>query len=536
MRLDVDLSFDAVPKRELGPGATGTLDLHAIAASLRAPSALWKQLRAGRYDEVRILEGTLPLSAVQAAALLSLVAVRAHRFVVGDRTLTRKAFTRYALARAVRAAPEELARSCMLATRVDRHARRRYRLASSTPSPGKALYVRVDPTLNWFGIQVGGSVTHTTGVINGLLDNGIDVDVLAAERPVGTERAQFIQVPPRRVLQLVRGLTYTDYTEPLLDAAAGRSGDFVYQRYQLGAYAGLELARRLGVPLVLEFNGPEAWVERHWGTGRMRLARQFDALESRNVCDASLVVVVSKPLRDYVVSRGVDPDRVLVNPNGVDVDSLAPYRVGSPADWRRRLGIQEAPTVGFIGTFGPWHGVKLLPSLIEAVPDARWILIGDGSLMPEVRNEIQERDLSGRTLLPGVIEHDRAIEMLACCDVCVSPHVPNPDGTPFFGSPTKLFEYMGLRRATVAADLDQIGEVIEHGHSGLLFTPGDVDEGAAAVTRLLGDNALRERLAAGALERVATHYTWTAHVRRILVALGSRAAAEDHHPAVSLTP
>lgn len=537
MRLDVDLSFDAVPGRDLGPGAAQELDLHQIAGSLRAPSALWKRLRDGRYDEVRIREGTLPLSAVQAAALLSLVAVRTGRFVVDDRTLSRRAFIRYALTRAARAAPEELLRTCMLVTRVARYARRRYRLASSVATPGKALYMRVDPTLNWLGLQVGGSVTHTTGVINGFGDNGIDVEVLAAERPIGTERAGFIQVPPRRVLQLVRGLTYTDYTEPLLQAAAGRAADFVYQRYQLGSYAGLELARRLDVPLVLEFNGPEAWVERHWGSGRMRFARQFEALEHRNIADASLVVVVSKPLRDYVVNQGVEPDRVLVNPNGVDVDSLAPYRIGAPAEWRRRLGVPEAPTVGFIGTFGLWHGVKLLPSLIAAVPEARWILIGDGGLMPEVRNEIQARGLSGRALLTGVVEHDRALEMLACCDVCVSPHVPNPDGTPFFGSPTKLFEYMGLRRATVAADLDQIGEVIEDGRSGLLFTPGDIDEGAAAVRRLLGDDALRERLAAGALERVATDFTWSAHVRRILVALASRAtAADDHPPAVSLAP
>ena len=95
------------------------------------------------------------------------------------------------------------------------------------------------------------------------------------------------------------------------------------------------------------------------------------------------------------------------------------------------------PTVGFIGTFGLWHGVKLLPALIEAVPGARWILIGDGGLLPDVRNGIEARGLSARVLLTGVLEHGRALEMLSCCDVCISPHVPNPDGSPFFGSPTE---------------------------------------------------------------------------------------------------
>ena len=51
---------------------------------------------------------------------------------------------------------------------------------------------------------------------------------------------------------------------------------------------------------------------------------------------------------------------------------------------------------------------------------------------------------------------------LAACDVLASPHMGNPDGTRFFGSPTKLFEYMAMGRAIVASDLEQIGEVLEH--------------------------------------------------------------------------
>ena len=77
----------------------------------------------------------------------------------------------------------------------------------------------------------------------------------------------------------------------------------------------------------------------------------------------------------------------------------------------------------------------------------------------------------------------------ATSDVLVSPHVANADGTPFFGSPTKIFEYMGLGKPIVASDLNQIGEVIEHERSGLLCPPGDV--GAAfreqVLERVAGD-------------------------------------------------
>jgi glycosyltransferase involved in cell wall biosynthesis len=536
MRLDVDLGFDAVPGRTFGPGEATALDLHRLAGALRTPQDLIRLVRARRYDELRVREGSLPLSTVQAAALLSLLAVRTRRIVIDDRAMGRGAFARHALGRATVAVPSELVHSARLSRRVVKAGRRRYHLPPAADAPTRAVYLRVDPTLKWLGTQVGGAATHTSGVINGLVDNGVAVDVLAAERPLATERASFTEVPVRRILQLIRGLTYTDYGEALLAAADGRPCDFVYQRYQLGSDAGLELARRLSVPLVLEFNGSEIWVERHWGSGSLRLAGPLEQLERRNLHEASLVVVVSEPLRQYVLGQGVPPDRVLVNPNGVDVDALAPYRSGTPGQWRARLGLPEAPTIGFIGTFGLWHGVKLLPALIDAVPEARWILVGDGGLMAEVRSELETRGGLDRTLLPGVVEHERALELLACCDVCVSPHVPNPDGTPFFGSPTKLFEYMGLRKPIVASDLDQIGEVIVNERSGLLVAPGDVNAAAAAIRRLLGDPPLRERLAAGALERATADYSWTAHVGRILAALRGGSATMRHDSIVSLTP
>jgi glycosyltransferase involved in cell wall biosynthesis len=121
-----------------------------------------------------------------------------------------------------------------------------------------------------------------------------------------------------------------------------------------------------------------------------------------------------------------------------------------------------------------------------------------------------------------VVPHAQAVELLACCEVCVSPHVPNPDGTAFFGSPTKLFEYMGLGRAIVASDLDQIGEVLEHGRTALLTPPGDVLAAAHAVIRLLSDEALRTRLGQAALEKASASYSWDAHVGRILRAVQAR--------------
>jgi glycosyltransferase involved in cell wall biosynthesis len=166
--------------------------------------------------------------------------------------------------------------------------------------------------------------------------------------------------------------------------------------------------------------------------------------------------------------------------------------------------------------------VRLLPTIIDAVraarDDVRWILVGSGALFDEVRAEIDRRGLGDRVELTGMVPRAHAVELLGACDVCLSPHVPNPDGSRFFGSPTKLFEYMGLGRAIVASDLEQIGEVIDHERTGLLCPPGDAQAAADAVLRLLDDPELRGRLGDAALEEARTHYSWDAHVRRILEA------------------
>jgi glycosyltransferase involved in cell wall biosynthesis len=527
MRLTVDLRFHG-PAVSPAPHERVVTLRELAEMFLRDRRRLRSLLRSPELDELRVLRDDRVLNGVQAGALALASLGRANRVEMrssGGATSAGRGATRARAAKALATAlPAELARSA----RWHERARRAARTSFSLPHGPRAevtrvTYLRAEPSLCWLGAQVGGAATHTAGVINGFTSAGLEVNVFAPERPEGVHSARCEAVPPQHIVQLVHWLTRVGYGQALVSAAARMPADLVYQRYALGSYAGLELARALGVPLVLEFNSSEVWTERNWGPGRLPLARTLVALERRNLLDASLIVVVSRPLKDQLIEQGIDPERVLVNPNGVDAQELAEARAHPPAYWRSRASLPPAPTVGFVGTFGLWHGVKLLPELVERVAerrkDARWLLIGDGPLHAEVVADLRRRGLSDRVRLTGVVPHPRAVELLACCDVCVSPHVPNPDGTAFFGSPTKLFEYMGLGRAIVASDLDQIGDVLDDGRTALLTVPGDVPAAAAAVVRLLDDEALRARLGEAALRAAIESHSWDSHVGRILSAL-----------------
>lgn len=407
-------------------GAPPTFTLAEVIALGRRPAALLRALRAGREGEARVLLDDLPLSGVQATVLLLAALARRDPVVVTTPSATRRygaaRFLAWAAATTCVALPGELIRSRRLYRRAVETAGREPALPARAEGVASVLYLRTEPSVRWEGQLVGGAATHTTGVINGFLANGLGVEVLAPERPEWTDAAPFTRVPLRRVFHLVPWLTLAQYGEDVAAAAAERRPDFVYQRYSVGTAAGLEIARGLGVPLVLEYNGSELWIQRHWGEeDEARFSAPLRLLEERNIRSASLVVVVSDVLKEQLVEAGIAPDRVLVNPNGVDVDRLAPYRARPADEWRRQLGLADAPTIGFVGSFGLWHGVKVLPAMIAALaeqaPRARWLLIGAGQLHAEVVADLQGRGLMDRVTLPGVLAHERALELLSACDV-----------------------------------------------------------------------------------------------------------------------
>ncbi len=116
----------------------------------------------------------------------------------------------------------------------------------------------------------------------------------------------------------------------------------------------------------------------------------------------------------------------------------------------------------------------------------------------------------------GAVEHDRVPSLLDACDILVSPHVPLDAGAEFFGSPTKMFEYMAMGKGIVASRLGQIGEVLQHEKTALLVDPGNVEQLTGAILRLTTSPELRERLGAAARRTAVEHHTWKHNAQRVL--------------------
>lgn len=130
---------------------------------------------------------------------------------------------------------------------------------------------------------------------------------------------------------------------------ANHRPDFIYERASLYATAGVQLARDLERPLIVELNAPLALEQRTYrATGLGDLAAQAGrwALQA-----ADAVLTVSSQLREYAISLGVEPEHVHVVPNGVDIER---FRPGAPdPEIGKRWNLGDGPVLGFVGGLSP---------------------------------------------------------------------------------------------------------------------------------------------------------------------------------------
>ena len=387
----------------------------------------------------------------------------------------------------------------------------------------KIVYLRATPGA---GTQAGGAASHINGFINAALKLGADVSVVSNDRIAGLDETalqlKIIEPEPlgatRAAFDLHNNFVFTRgaVTEIERDLP-----DFIYQRYSRFNWTGVEASLKTGRPLFLEYNGSEVWVGKYWDrVDMLDLLKRFEQL---NLAAATRIFVVSDVERRNLERAGVALDKIVVNPNGVDAEKFRPSVGG--ALMREKLSIAEDETlVGFVGTFGPWHGVLTLGEAITLIPREariRFLLVGGGVLRDETERIIREAGAEKRVIFTGAVKHDEVPALLDACDVLASPHVPLADGSEFFGSPTKLFEYMAMGKAIVASRLGQIAEVLTDEETALLVEPGDAHALSQAIMRLANSRDLRERLGAAARNAALTRHTWTHNAERVLEAYRS---------------
>jgi glycosyltransferase involved in cell wall biosynthesis len=217
----------------------------------------------------------------------------------------------------------------------------------------------------------------------------------------------------------------------------------------------------------------------------------------------SIVVTGASGAARLIAESGVSPERVHVVPTGIDLARFDPATVDG-SRIRRELGIlPELPIVGMIGVLRALKGSDVFlrgcRAILDRIPAARFLVVGDGPMRREVRDLRETLGLSEAAHLIG--QREDVPELLAAMTIFVLPSLAGE------GSPQAVTQAMVMGIPVVASSLPGVSELAREGETALLFPPGNAAALAEAVCRLLADEAARRRLAERARAEVCEAYT-----------------------------
>jgi PEP-CTERM/exosortase A-associated glycosyltransferase len=289
----------------------------------------------------------------------------------------------------------------------------------------------------------------------------------------------------------------------------------------LNAQVALALGERFRLPVVYEVRGflEETWLSRVGGdpadTDRYRLARDVETACMRR---ADAIVTLSETMRTDIVRRGgIDPDRVTVVPNAVEIERFEPGP--RDPDLARALGVEPGePVVGYISSFSRYEGIAYLIEAVGLLRDRgrrlRLLLVGDGPEAETLKRMSRGRGLvaDGTVIFTGRVPHRDVQRYYRTIDVFVVPRTN--DRVSQLVTPLKPYEAMAMARPLVVSGVPALLEIIDNGRTGRAFRPEDPVSLANTLEPLLDDPDERARLGSAAREWVSANRTWSRNGRR----------------------
>lgn len=290
----------------------------------------------------------------------------------------------------------------------------------------------------------------------------------------------------------------------------------------LNGLPALWAGRRLGLPVVYEARAfwEDAAVDHgttREGSFRYRLSRRIETWLFRH---ADRVVVIADAMRDEIVRRGVPPERITVVPNGVDAAEFTP--VPRNEVLARKLGLNGAPVLGFIGSFYHYEGLRLLveavPALRQRLPGARVLLVGGGEEDAELR--ALAAATGDAVIFAGRVPYSEVKDYYSLIDIFVCPR--RRMRLTDLVTPLKPLEAMAMGCPVLASDVGGQAELIQHDVTGLLFPADSRESLVAGAARLGADPVTRARLSLEARRFVIAERGWKQVVGRYLPLYGIR--------------
>jgi len=222
-------------------------------------------------------------------------------------------------------------------------------------------------------------------------------------------------------------------------------------------------------------------------------------------------VVTAQNLKDFFVKNGMPAKRIIVVPNGVDLEKFQIAK--SKFQIREELALpQDKKIVLYAGHLYEWKGVQTLAEASQHLPeDIKVYFVGGTERDVE---KFKTKNLKLKINVVGYRSHDEIPLWLKAADVLVLPDSAKGDPLKYGASPLKMFEYMASKRPIVASDLSSITEVLGKDNA-VLVKPDNPELLAQGINEILQNPQLSDKISERAFQDVQNH-AWEKRAQKIL--------------------
>lgn len=267
-------------------------------------------------------------------------------------------------------------------------------------------------------------------------------------------------------------------------------------------------SRDLWSLFLLRSKTPNLYLEIHY-------LSKLDALSVRLIHFSRKIIVITSFLKDELVSRKYESDKIMIAPSGIDLAEFERV-VASKESLREVLDLpKEKKIVMYTGNLFAWKGVyTLLESLSFLNEDTVAVFIGGSKdSLPEFESEARKKPYSDRVHILGHIKHSEIAKFIKAADVLAIPNSAKENISKYNTSPIKLFEYMAGGVPIVASDLPSLRQILTHDEA-YFAKPDDAQSLANAIKSALSLQDKSQEMAKRAKEK-AGRYDWKERASKI---------------------
>ncbi len=240
-------------------------------------------------------------------------------------------------------------------------------------------------------------------------------------------------------------------------------------------------------------------------------------LETEAAKTADRVVTITYALKNELIKRGVDENKISVLPNGVNTHSFMPLE--KDLKLMKHLGIKENEIIiGYIGSIVEYEGIDLLVEAIaklknKKINNFKFLLVGDGRYFENIKDKINELKINNLVIITGRIPHEEVENYYSLIDIAPLPRKAVPVSE--MVSPLKPFEAMAMGKIVLGSSVAAIAEIIDDGYNGMLFEKSNVDDLADKLEILLKDDQIRMQIGKNARDWVVKERDWAVLAKKL---------------------